>query len=265
MHALAPRPTTFFLAFLLLAGAAPATERHLTYTYGSDVLNPGTIEVEPWTTVRAGKDDFFFALDNRVEIEAGVTERYQVALYLNASQTLFDSGQGSGRSRTSTFSWKGVSMEHKLKLLDAAADAVGLALYVEPTLFATELEVEGKLIVDKRLGALLLAANLVAEYAWEFGALPMQRELKLEVDAGLSCFLTPYLSVGLEARSHTVLPAGEGRADSALFAGPVISLSSKAVWAALSVLPQLASLRGNGLDLQEHERLQARLLVGFHL
>lgn len=253
------------LGLLLSASLAAASERQLTYTYTSDTLAPGTVELEPWTTARAGKDSFFFRLDQRLEVEAGVTDGFQVALYLNPSARLFDEGEGDARVRTSTFSWGGLSLEGKWKVMDAVADPFGLALYFEPTFAVDQVELEAKVIVDKRLGRLLLAANFVAEYEFEFEEPELHRELQLELDLGAAWQLTDVLSVGVEARNHNVSPVGTGWEHSALFAGPVVSLRSKSVWAAFSVMPQLLSLRGPSPDLDEHERLEARLLVGFHL
>ncbi len=250
---------------VLLAGVAGASERTLTYTYTTDVLNPGDVELEPWTTVRLGKDQFFYRLDQRLELEAGVAEGFQVALYLNASSKLFDTGVGAERVRTNQFTWDGLSLEAKWKLMDSSADAFGLALYFEPTLASDEAELELKVLLDKRLDRLLFAANLVGEYEWGFGDVVLERELKLEVDLGASYQLTSSFAVGLEARSANVVPAGEGLTHATIFAGPVLSWRSKAVWAAASVMPQLVALTGPSPDLDEFERFQARLLVGFHL
>lgn len=250
---------------LLLAGLAGATERTLTYTYTSDVLNPGDLEIEPWTTASLGKDQFFYGLDNRLEIETGVTQGFQIAFYLNTSATLFDTGTGADRVRSRDFVWDGISLEGKWKLMDSSADPFGLALYFEPGLAQDEAELEFKVILDKRLDQLLFAANVVGEYEWGFGDVVLARELKLELDLGASYQLTPSFSVGVEARSANVLPNGEGWAHSSVFAGPVLSWRSKSLWMAASVMPQLASFTQSGPDLDEFTRLEARLLVGFHL
>ena len=107
---------------------AEATDRPFTYTYGSDVLFPGLFELEPWTTVRAGRDNFFVELDHRLEFEFGLTRRLQTAIYLNFSALSFDDAVGN--QRASEF-LTGISWEWKYKLLDSLADPIGVGLYFE--------------------------------------------------------------------------------------------------------------------------------------
>ena len=56
--------------------------------------------------------------------------------------------------------------EWKYKLSDAATNVIGSGLYGEMTLSGTGLELEGKLILDKRIGKSLIAFNAVSEWEW---------------------------------------------------------------------------------------------------
>ena len=221
----------FFQAVLAVvvavaASAAAASERHFTYTYESSVLQPGAREIEPWNTFRLGRSGFYSRLDSRLEFELGLTDRLQTALYLNLKSVTADSSLG----RTSSSELGGVSSEWKLKLADPVADRAGVALYGELSAGPSELELEGKLILDKRVGRLLGALNLVAEHEWKFDEPETQRETALELDAAACWFLTPRLTAGLELRSHTVLPRkGRShplgtlpRADAVLRAGALV-------------------------------------------
>jgi len=243
------------------AAAAAASERHFTYTYESGVLRPGGREIEPWNTFRLGKSDFYSRLDTRLEVELGLTDRLQTALYLNFKAVAADTPLG----RTSTTELQGISSEWKLKLSDPVADRVGVALYGELSAGPSEMELEGKLILDKRVGRLLGALNLVAEQEWEFEEEGTERETVLEVDAAACWFLTPRLTAGLELRSRTVLLPGEEPTRSALFLGPTVSYAKEGWWVAASVLPQIRALAGASdgrLDLEEHERVEVRVLFG---
>jgi hypothetical protein len=240
---------------------ALASERHFTYTYESAVLRPGGREIEPWSTFRLGRSDFYSRLDSRLELELGLTERLQTALYLNAKAVAEETPLG----RTTSTELAGISSEWKLKLADAVADRVGVALYGEIGAGPTELELEGKLILDKRVGRWLGALNLVAEHEWEFEEAGTEGETALEVDAAFCWFLTPRLAAGLELRSHTVLPPEGEPTRSALFLGPAFSYAREGWWVAASVLPQIRALAGasdGGLDLEEHERVEVRVLFG---
>lgn len=249
------------LVLAVAAAPAAASERHFTYTYESAVLRPGAWEIEPWGTFRLGRSDFYSRFDSRVETELGVTDRLQTALYLNLKAVTADTPLG----RSSSTELEGVSSEWKLKLADPVADRAGVALYGELSAGPSELELEGKLILDKRAGRLLGAVNLVAEHEWSFEEPQTERETALELDAAACWFLTPAFTAGLELRSHTVLPPAGEPTRSALFLGPTVSYATRGWWLAASVLPQVRALAGASdghLDLEEHERVEVRVLFG---
>ncbi len=243
------------------AATVAASERHFTYTYESGVLRPGARELEPWSTFRLGRSGFYSRLDTRIEAELGLTDRLQTALYLNLSAENADTPLG----REGSTQIEGVSSEWKLKLADPVADRAGVALYGELSAGPPAVGLEGKLILDKRVGRLLGALNLVAEHEWKFDEPETERETAFEVDAAACWFLTPRLTAGLEIRGHTVVPPGEEPTRSALFLGPTLSYARDGWWAAASVLPQVRALRGASdghLDLEEHERVEVRVLFG---
>ena len=242
-------------------GVAAASERRFAYTYESAVLGPEQIEFEPWTTARIDRADFYRRFDERLEFEIGLTARLQTSLYLNFTAL----GQGPADARTSSFEFEGISSEWKFKLTDPVAHAVGSALYFEVRVNALEAELEGKVILDKRMGNWLGALNLVAEHEWSVAHPDVEQETVLELDAGLAWLISHNWSVGLEARNVNRL-GDDGY--SVIFAGPVASYAAKSWWVALAIQPQLVALRGatrSGLNLYDHERLEARLLLGFHL
>jgi hypothetical protein len=248
------------------SGDASANERHFTFTYESAVLPRGEREIELWTTPRIGREDYFVRFDQRAEFEVGVTDRLQTALYLNFKSVSAETTPGVMDTQ---FDFAGVSSEWKYLLIAPATAGFGLALYGEVTGATDELELEGKVIADRWVGDVLLAANLVTEVEWELGPDDATREVILEVDLGATWAVSRAFHLGLELRSHNELPQGEGLEHSALFAGPVASYAADGWWAALTVMPQLPALYkhdGDGLlDLEEHERFNARLLFAFHL
>jgi hypothetical protein len=142
--------TLFALVAFSLAGTgqSAANERHFSYTYESGVLPPGEREFELWTTYRAGRHDLYVRLDHRAEFEIGLTNRLMTAFYLNWQ----DVNQEVPTAPSSTqrqFSFEGISSEWKYKLSDPVADGFGSAVYGELGLGTGEVELEGKLILDK--------------------------------------------------------------------------------------------------------------------
>jgi hypothetical protein len=250
------------LATLALAADARATERRFTYVYESGVLRVGGREIEPWNTFRLGRREAYRRLDTRLEAEMGVTDRLQTSLYLNLESISADTARG----RESSSEISGLSSEWKLKLSDPVADRLGFALYGEVSAGPSEVELEGRLIADKRAGRWLGAFNLAWEHEWEFEEKgETEGESSLEATAGAAYFVRPALSLGLELRSHSVFLPGSEPTRSALFAGPVVSYARGGWWMTASVLPQVVALAGKSdgrLDLEEHERVEVRILLG---
>lgn len=255
------------LGSLVMPGLARANERHFTYTYESATLPKGAAELEPWFTYRAGRDKFFQGFDHRLEFEVAVADRLQTSFYINFSAERAPDAMGV---RTTDFRYEGISNEWKYQLLDPRADPVGLALYEEIGLKPDEAEFETKAIVDKWLGdKVLLAGNLVFEPEVVF-AQPhaTTAEYNLEADLAAAYFFAPNFSVGLEARNHNIFSKDQGFETSTFLLGPVVSYSSHAYWLTFTVMPQLGAVGaapGDIRDFVDHEKVDARLIVGFEL
>jgi hypothetical protein len=261
------RPLAVPLAFTLLSVVnqpAHANERHFTYTYESAVLPTGAREIEVWTTPRIGREDYYVRFDERLEFEVGLTDQLMTAFYLNWTAITADVAPDTRESDTE---FTGVSSEWKLKLMDPVADAVGLGLYGELSGGTDEFEAEAKLIVDKQIGDILLAGNLVLANEWEMEPEETETEQEVEIDLAATYFLRPGLTAGLELRNHNEILEGEWE-HSALFLGPVIGYATDTWWTAVSILPQLPALKKEGDGsrvLDEHEKLEARILFSFHI
>ncbi len=255
----------------LRSSPAAANDRHFTYTYETATLNAGDVELEPWTTYRAGRERYYSRFDQRLELEVGVTDHLMSAWYLNLTAVAADVEDDAGVvARERELEFAGVSSEWKLKLTDPVADPLGTAVYVEGTLAPTEAAVEGKVLLDKRVGPLLLAGNLAGEYerSWEARG-EIEDEFELVTLLAAAWLFDERASIGLELRQLDEL-AGSGELESAvLYAGPAVAYAGDGWWSALTVLPQVAAFAGatagHRLDLEHRERLQVRLLLGAHL
>ncbi|HEX3855637.1 MAG TPA: hypothetical protein VHW01_31960 [Polyangiaceae bacterium] len=256
------------LSALWLPRSASAAERHFGFSYESSVQSPGTAELQPWTTVRAGRADYYSNLAGRVGFDFGVAKHLEGAFFWNLSATTEDV-QAPGAAvpaRLSTTDFQSLSMQLKYKLSDPVADALGCALLVEGTYGPFVTGFEGRLILDEQLGSLLLAANLVGG---DFGQLDRRStfEGSLGATLGAGYFVTPSFVPSLEVRSETAFDSNIDR--SVLYLGPSVSLLSGRYWATFAVEPQLVAFKGaspsRNLDLSQNERLQVRVLFGFQL
>lgn len=250
---------------LLVPARASASQRHFVYTYESDVLNPGSAELEPATTFRHGRSSYYSAFDQRLEFEFGVANNLQTSLYWNFSSVTAD----TGGTRNTSFQGQGVSSEWKYKLSDPFADAIGSAVYVEGTASTDSAELEGKVILDKRSGPWIVALNLVGDHEWNWSQRGRTvREAGLDLDLGAAYLVTDGFSAGIEARSVNEFEDADELESAVIYAGPNLSFARESWWLSISFTPQLGALkgarRGGWLDLEHQERLQARLIMGFH-
>lgn len=256
---------------VLVAGTAFADNRIFTYVYEPETEPRGDWEYEQSVTLRAGRSAAVGQQDYQrwqfsEEVEHGVTDRYTVALYVNHQYESFND-PATGTS-TAQHDWTGVAIENRYLLLDPVGHAVGLALYLEPAYDGNNAELEQKIIIGQRHGDWKWAVNLT--HATEWGDHFRNYEGELELSAGLARQLTRRWALGLEIRDHNELPAYDRWENTAVYLGPVISYRRLNWWAALSVMPQIYGTNFDGnaggshqLELEGHERLNVRLLVGF--
>jgi len=246
--------------------AAHADERLFTYVEEAEVLPKGGLEFEQWLTHRRGKaNGVFAAWDFREELEYGLTDRLTVAGYLNFKST--HSEGVTGQTDESGIEFEGVSTELKYQLLNPNTKPMGLLLYGEATYNGEEFELEEKLVLQKNFGEKWVAAfNVILEEEWAFTPTDTEEELALELTAGIAYKLTPHWALGLEGRNVRKFPDFDSEKSSAWFVGPAIHYGSSKWWATLTVLPQVAGRPDtrSGLNLDEHERIEVRLIAGIN-
>jgi len=166
---------------LMLAGAAAAAATALTapvlanprplpFTYIQETLPQGEAEVELYTDLvpqhlldAAGNPGWHLASQFQVEVEYGITNRLELGLYLTlqpvdlAFPGADDLGEGNGAKQR--LRWR---------LADPGEWPVDVALYGELAENQREIEFEGKVILQRRVGPLRIAANAWFEREWEY-------------------------------------------------------------------------------------------------
>lgn len=260
------------IGIALLLGKVYAQDRLFTYTYQSPVLNKGQQEIEIWSTLSTGRENFYRSIGHRLEFEVGLGKKVQTAFYLNYTYATGIETSGDLQSVKSQTGF-GFSNEWKISLTDPVANQLGSGLYFEYGIGPEEIEFEGKLILDKQIGRSLHALNIVGEYEIEKefeaenGAIHAENEAEpsLEFDYGYSYRAAKNISLGFEAVNQTWFSVGGQPESSLLWIGPCFSYHTDGFWINATLLPQIANLRGNGLELTDHEKLQVRLLFSFAL
>jgi hypothetical protein len=224
----------------LWATNSSAGVRRFTYVYETTTSPPGGFDLETWVTWRTHPrgDQSFDQVDFRHELEFGISQRLQIALYLA------DWNYHDADSIAAGFSYSDAAVELLYNLTNPVIDPVGLSIYQEYKLGDRLVEWESKLIVQKNFGPLILAYNATLEAVWE-GEDLAEREGELVQAVGASYEISPALSTGLELVHETVLPEWRTR-DRAInfFAGPNVSLRRGSAFLTVTALAQATRTTG---------------------
>ncbi|MFN2644463.1 MAG: DUF6662 family protein [Burkholderiales bacterium] len=284
----------FLALWLCLVGPAFGGESPFGYVYTTDTHPRGNSEIEQWLTRRHRQATGDYDLwQGRTELEYGVTDRLQTAVYLNyAAVSAFrnrpDGTTGPGAfvpdevdpdARYGRRFFQSFSNEWIYRVLSPYKDPIGLALYIEPTWGPDERELETKLILQKNFleDRLVWAANLTAAAEKERFHGEWEREGELELTTGLAYQLAPRWHAGLEYRHHrgyegSGFSAGK-RVYAANFIGPSVHYAAKGWWITATYLTQLANAKpytdearedivGGRFYGEHHERYELRVKLG---
>jgi len=245
-----------------------AQDRHFAWTYESTTLPKGAVDIEPWVTYSTGRDNFYRKYESRLEFETGLTDKLQTAVYLNTSQEtkalVDENGKVTGLATSSGFSF---SNEWKLNLINPSTHPFGVGVYGEYGISTDEVELEFKLLLDKRTPKSILAYNFVTEFEFEKAfeadeaAIEGEREMVIENDLAYMYLLKPNFGLGVEAHNSNVIDKGEWE-HSALYLGPSVFFSQNNFYAIVNALPQVGDLKNGGLELHDNTKMTGRILLG---
>ncbi|MEY2572878.1 MAG: hypothetical protein QOJ87_1091 [Verrucomicrobiota bacterium] len=238
---------SFFLALPAFAGS-----RRFTYVYEVTTSPPGDVEVENWVTWRTHKPDDrgFDQVDFRHELEFGITENFQAAVYL--ADWNYHDGLSAGERG---FTLSGSALELIYNFTNPVADTIGLAAYQEFQTGCRRFESESKLLAQKNFGKFVVAYNATLEAEWEGEGLE-ERKGEFQQSLGLSYEVSPRLLFGAEFVHEIAFPDWSEAEPGKFFAGPNISIRHRTCWATVTALAQITRA-GDEPDLQ------VRTIFGF--
>jgi hypothetical protein len=215
------------LAFaLVMAGtsAARANPRPLAFTYPSETLARDAVELEQFvdlTPVRGFNDTIKHLVPRAVlttELEIGLTDRLELGLYLQVQDDPVDVNNNTG------LRFGGVKQRLRWRLSDPGVWPVDVALYLELAEMYDELEVEAKVILQRRFGPVRAMVNLWAEREFYYSG---EREWVLNPTGGVTLQLTPSWHVGLESWMRAEYEAG---AKPDFNRGPFVFVGPNVMW-----------------------------------
>jgi hypothetical protein len=244
------KTTSTLLALLNITISAYAGERHFANVYETTTAAKGEIELENWVTweTRRGNGDNTNLWKFRHELEFGITDRFQVGLYLANWNLTSNTNQ---KVRTA---YESASAEFIYRLSDPTTDPLGSALYLEVEGGHDIFALEGKLLLQKNIGRWTIAWNGVLESEWEGHGLN-ERVFNLEQTFGVSYEITPKFSAGAELVHEVSFDDTSKAGPNILFAGPNVSWRFKRGYITAATLFQCT----NVLDEPE---IQTRVIFG---
>ena len=263
-----------FGSLFALSSRGFASEPLFGYLYTTDLLPEKKLEIEQWFTDREGQaQGHFHHVDMSTELEYGVTNNFQLALYANYMYA--DESANSVRGLTegieipythdATQPYKqgrfdGLSIEAMYRVFSPYLSPVGLAFSVEPEFSYYEDGLELRTILQKNFmdDQLVLAANFWVDFDREVSSnlvVPGSTDIPdgsfsnatyAEIDLGGSYRFTSNWSFGLEFRNHNEYAgfslSHNDQDHTAFFLGPNIHYAAEKWFFTLSVLRQLGSI-----------------------
>jgi hypothetical protein len=258
-------------ASFLAPRAARATARPLPFTYTTDTLAEGAIELEQYadvTPVRAqssstGAPVWYGATQFQTEIEYGITNRLELGLYF-----VYVPSPGDGYTSTAPMT-EGTGVKQRLRYVfaDPGAWPVDVGLYGELVENDHEVELEAKVLLQRRFGNLRVDANLWAEYEVYYAP---QKDLVLDPTLGATYQITPTVHVGAEGwarveypdpaphpRPYSVGPAG--------YVGPTLLLDFGHLWWSTGLYGRVTETAHTMQPGEPYGPVWARTVVGIEL
>jgi hypothetical protein len=255
------------------AGAAHANPRPLPFTYTTDTLPEGGVELEQFvdlTPLRAlspvtSMEETYLASAFQTEIEIGLTDRLELGLYLT-----FVPDFGEAYSNQARFAGVGTGLKQRLRyaLADPGAWPIDVGVYGELVENEREIELEAKLLLQRRFDRVRVAANLSAEYEFYFSK---QRELVINPSLGAVYELTPSVHAGVETWMRGEYPQHPKPAMRTFglgpqaYAGPTLLIDFGKLWWSFGVYARVTEMSHDLAVGEPFGRVWVRSMIGYGL
>jgi len=187
------------LAATLATGAARANPMPLPFTYTYQTLGQGEGEVEQYVDFvptkeldSSGNPVWYAATQLQTEFEWGITDHLELGLYA----TLAPQPPGNPELTATLTESNGFKERLRLRVADEGVLPVDMAFYGELVENDIELELEAKIILEKRFGHLRIAANLWGELEREYAT--NRFDWVADPTLGATYQLSPSVHLGVE-------------------------------------------------------------------
>jgi hypothetical protein len=256
-----------------LASNASANPRALPFTYTSDTLPRGGVEIEQYVDLAllravsstSTEVEWYLPSAFQTEIEIGLTDRLELGLYMT-----FVPDPGEQFASKALFPGTGNGLKQRLRYMFAEPGTlpVDLGVYGELVENEREIEIEGKLLLQRRFDRLRVAANVSGEYEFYFTG---QREIVLNPSFGASYEVSPSLHLGIDGWLRGEYPRNPAPSKRTFglgpqaYVGPAVMTNFGKLWWSVGAYLRVTEL-SHHLQLGEpYGPVYVRSMIGYDL
>jgi hypothetical protein len=253
--------------------ASHANPRALPFTYTTDTLPAGGVEIEQYVDLEplravspaSAKPAWYLPSAFQTEIEIGLADRLELGLYMTIVPD-----PGEQYASKAVFPGTGSGLKQRLRYIfaDPGAWPIDVGVYGELTENEREVEIEAKLLLQKRFDRLRIAANLSGEYELYFSS---QRELVLNPALGATYEVSPSLHLGVDSWLRGEYPTNPkppsrtfGLGPEA-YVGPAVMVNLGKLWWAVGAYVRVTDVSHDLQPGEPYGPVYFRSMIGYEL
>jgi len=261
------------LGFVATVATSHANPCALPFTYTTDTLSSGKVEIEQYVDLVALRAisptsslaQWYLPSAFQTEIEIGLADRLELGLYLT-----FVPDAGEQFASKAVFPGTGNGLKQRLRYIFADPDAwpIDVGVYGELVENEREIELEAKLLLQKRFDRLRIAANISGESELYFSG---QRELVLNPSLGATYELTPSFHLGVDSwlrgeyPSNPKPPTRTFGLGPAAYLGPAAMINFGRLWWAVGAYLRVTEFSHQLLPGEPYGPVYVRSMIGYDL
>jgi hypothetical protein len=257
---------------LAWSGVALANPRALPFTYQHEQSEAGGMELEQYvdfTPIRARAaatgDPLWYGLTQfQTEFEFGLTDRLELGLYVTMMPAASSGFSDIPRGTEGT----GLKQRLRYKLADTGAWPVDVSIYGELVENEREVELEGKIILQRRFGLARLIANITGENEYYYDK---SHDLVFNPSAGVTFELSPTVQPGIEWWMRAEYPQKNAPDPRPFelgphqYLGPALLLQFGKLWWTNGIYARLSDTSHTLQIGESYGRIWVRTVIGIEL
>lgn len=257
----------------LTASPALANPRPLPFTYTTDTLPEGGVELEQYVDMvplraispATSKRETYLASAFQTEIEIGLLDRLELGLYLTYVPDF-----GDAYANETQLAGAGTGMKQRIRyiLADRGSWPIDVGVYGEIVENEREIELEAKILLERAFDRVRVAANLTAEYELYFSD---QRDIVIAPSIGATYEVNPKIHLGLEGWVRGEYPQNPKPATRTFGLGPQAYLGPAAMfnfgklWWAVGAYGRITETSHDLQPGEPYGRVWFRSIIGYDL